>query len=371
MKRRIAILISLGVLATPVVSHADDFSDAMKIVEDPALLATKAAEAEKKFQAAKSGPHAAHALYNLGLLAMRRGKLTEAKGYWQQTLAKKASYLPATARLAEAEVASGNVASGKAKLEAIVAKKANRFQPEARNALASLAIASKDWDAAKKHARNVLLGDPGNVNAYLNLAVSFYKQGLIDQAGLIASNALKKNPKAAALYNIMGLVYLARDDSRRASKNFDKALKVDPQQIDASLNMATMELAYGDFAQALKRLEVVQKYREGQGMKADAMLHLTIAVAQRGLRKYNLALKGYEKALQIQPNMIEAQYNMCVLHHQYLDKSADAEGNLDKAKWQTALTVCQKYSGRIDRKHAKYREIKKRIKAIEETLKAI
>ena len=33
-----------------------------------------------------------------------------------------------------------------------------------------------DWEGATKHARNVL-GDPENVNAYVNLCVTYFKQG--------------------------------------------------------------------------------------------------------------------------------------------------------------------------------------------------
>jgi len=370
MRRLMILGLTVAVMA-PATALAGDFEDAMKIVDDPKLMATQYDTAVSKFKAASSGPQAAHALYNLGLLAMYKGNLSGAEGYWKDALSKDGKYLAAKARLAEAEIAKGQVASGKAKLEAIVADKANRFQPEARNALAALAIAKKDWKAAKKHARNVLLGDPGNVSAYLNLAVSFYQQGLTDQAGLIASNALKKNAKAAALHNIMGLVYLSRDDSRRASESFHKATLVDPNQIDANLNMATMELAYGDFPGAIKRLERVRKLRKDRNMKDDAMLELTIAVANRGLRKYTAALEGYNKALSIQPNMIEAQYNLCILHHQYLDKTKDDQGNLDKGKWQKALQACETYFKRIDRKHSKYKEIKKRIKAIAETIKLI
>ena len=60
-----------------------------------------------------------------------------------------------------------------------------------------------------------------------------------------------------------------------------------------------------------------------------------------------------------------------MLHHQFLDKTKDDQGNLDKVKWQTAQTVCDTYFKRLDRKHPKYREIKKRIKAIVAVIKQI
>ncbi|RZV45871.1 MAG: DUF4170 domain-containing protein, partial [Sphingomonadaceae bacterium] len=122
---------------------------------------------------------------------------------WRGALRVKADYLPAKARLAQLTLERGQRTEGLRVLEQIIEE--NPFQAEARNLLAEAAIHSKDWDKAIQHARNVLLGDPDNTNAYLNLAVAYYRQGLVDQAWLITKNALDRRPEAAALHNMMGL----------------------------------------------------------------------------------------------------------------------------------------------------------------------
>ena len=171
-----------------------------------------------------------------------------------------------------------------------------RYQAEARNILAEEAIEEEDWEGAIKHARNVLLGDPENVNAYVNLCVTYFKQGMMDQAWLVATTALDRRrelelPEPAALYNLLGLIYLEKDDSRNAAASFMRALKEDPRQLDAKLNLAALELSYGDFKSALKRFDEALVFQPN-----DPELHTSRAVALRGLERFDEAQKGYERA---------------------------------------------------------------------------
>ncbi len=349
--RAAALLLAVS-FAAPAQA-ASPFEDAMNIVEDPARLAKDAAAAEKKFQeAAKANPKNAHAWYNLGLLARRRGDWAAAGKAFESALAADPKYLAARARLAERDLRAGKTAAAVAALEKLVEE--DRFQAEARNILAELAIEKKDWPGAIRHARNVLLGNPDNVNAYLNLAIAYYRQNLVDQAGLIVTNALERNPKAAALHNMFGLIYLKKDDSRNATKSFQTALEVDPDNLDARINLATLELAYGDFESALKRLDEVLKLRPN-----DPKLVMTRAVALRGLKKFDEAELGYLQVLKLDPSMTEAEYNLCVLHAQYSNK------------WLEARKYCQGYAGRLTKKDAKYKELTRRVKSIESTIKAL
>ena len=259
--RTAIMLVSLCVLmiAPPVL--AGPYEDGLKIVNNPSVLATRIDEAIGKFKAAvKRTPTNAHAWYNLGLLHKLNDNGAAAEKAWKSTLQTDPKYIAAEARLAELQLDRGDVEGAKARLEAIVAITEHRYQAEARNILAGLAIAAEDWENAIKHSRNVLLGDPDNVNAYVNLCVTYFKQGLIDQAWLVATTALDRRremelPEPAALYNLLGLIYLEKDDSRNAAASFMRALKEDPRQLDAKLNLAALELSYGDFETALKRFD--------------------------------------------------------------------------------------------------------------------
>ncbi|MDP6943937.1 MAG: tetratricopeptide repeat protein, partial [Myxococcota bacterium] len=257
--RALTIVAVLCTLSIPQPVMAGAYEDGLALVATPSRLATRMDEAVAKFKAAvRKDKSNAHAWYNLGLLQMMQGDNDAAAASWNATLRADSAYVAAKARLAELQLSSGDVVGATAQLEQIIAE--HRYQPEARNTLAALAIAAEDWDSAIKHARNVLLGDPENVNAYVNLCVTYFKQGLVDQAWLVATTALDRRremelPEPAALYNLLGLIYLEKDDSRNAASSFLLALKKDPRQLDAKLNLAALELSYGDFETALKRFD--------------------------------------------------------------------------------------------------------------------
>jgi tetratricopeptide (TPR) repeat protein len=358
MMRAAIILSSLVFLVTASPASAGPYEDGLKLVKNPSVLAGRITEAIGKFKAAvQQDKSNGHAWYNLGLLQKMNGNLPGAEAAWRATLKADATYVAAEARLAELQLNRGDKAAAQARLEEIISK--HRYQAEARNILAGLSIDSGDWEGAIKHARNVLLGDPENVNAYVNLCVTYFKQGLIDQAWLVATTALDRRreselPEPAALYNLLGLIYLEKDDSRNAAASFMRALKEDPRQLDAKLNLAALELSYGDFDTALKRFDEALKVQPNA-----AELHTSRAVALRGLERYEEAERGYEKAVSLDPARLDAYYNLCVLHHQYTNN------------YEAAAKYCSVFKERISRNHPKWRELTKRVRSIAETLEAL
>lgn len=338
-----ALLLAPAASATPL-------DDAAAIANDPVQMETRAAEVARLLeQCTAQTPNDVTCWYDLGLLKAHSGDSAGAAEAWRRGLAADAKHEPTRARLAELEIARGNVDAGVKTLEDIIA--ANRFQPEARNAMAAYALSQGKWEEALKHARNVLLGDPRNVNAALNASIAYFKQGLYDQAGLIASSFLEKDPKAAALHNILGLVYLQQDNTRKATEHFLAALEADPGHSDARLNLAALELGFGNFDSAYKRFKEALTDRPN-----DADIVLSLAVAARGLERYDEAEQGYLKALQLRPGFADAEYNLCVLHQQFTQQ------------WPDAKKHCDAYLAMIDDKHPKYRELKKRTKAIDTTI---
>jgi tetratricopeptide (TPR) repeat protein len=335
-------------------AFAGPFEDGMAIIADAKKLHERTDDAIGFFRKAvdsKQNPVAAG--YNLGLLLKRKGDLRGARAAWQAVLAADANHLPSRAQLAGLDLASPSTAPAAVKtLEGII--EGDRFQAEARNLLAAWELSQGRFDEAIRHGRNALLGDPENIDAFLNVAIAYYRKGLADQAGLIASSALEKNPKAASLHNLMGLVFLSQDNSRAATEAFTAAIDIDPSNEDARLNLAALELAYGNFDAALKRFDQVLKTRPD-----DPEILVSRAVALRGLSRFDEAEKGYRAALALPGADPDIEYNLCILHHQYTQK------------WQDALTTCSAYLARIGKDHAKHSEVARRVKAIEATIRAL
>lgn len=352
-RRTLHVLLTLGVLAAPAGASAGPLEQAIAIANDPAALASRTAEAERLFQeAAKAAPTDPVPWYELGLMRSHLGDAKGAAEAWLRVLQIDPKHAAARAGLAAQGLAGPQSEAALKELEAIIAD--NRFQPDARNALSAWALARGDYETALKHARNVLLGDPANVDAALNAAIAYYRQGLYDQAGLIAQSFLEKVPNAAALHNLLGLVSLERDNTRKATEHFLEALKFDPSHDDARINLAALELGFGNFESAYRR------FNEALEEDPDNVdLVLSRAVAARGLERFDEAEKGYLRALELRPGYAEAQYNLCVLHQQFTQK------------WVEAKRYCETYLATLDPKHPKLRELKKRVKSIETTLKVL
>ncbi len=370
MRRFVLSLILSAAVMSPLAARADGYDDALRILSDPQLIATRGLEAERLLRGVSSShKNAKEAAYNLGLLLEQRGDLAGAREAWNKALSI-APHAPSRARLAGLELAStASSAAAVATLEEII--KEDRFQQDARNLLAAYEIergtallgktdkASKEeskkaFESAIRHGRNVLLGDPENIHAFLNVAIAYMRQGLNDQAGLIATSALEKHPNAAALHNVMGLVYLSQDNSRSATESFIAALKADPENDDARLNLAALELAYGNFDSALKRFDEVLKHRSG-----DSDILMSRAVALRGLGRFEEAEKGYLAALEKNKESPEIDYNLCVLHQQYTQK------------YELAKQWCEAYLVHLDKTHPKFAEVQRRVRSVDATLKAL
>lgn len=335
----------------------DEIAEALAIIDTPKALAERSDEAKVKLEAiVHKDPKNILALYNLGLIAWQHNDQRGAATAWKRALSVRPDYLPAQARLAQIQLVNGDKDGAVKILNRIIDKEAggDPYQPEARNILAEIAISEKRWEDARRHARNVLLGDADNMNAYLNLALTYFRHHLVDTALLITDTALKRRPDAGALHNLMGLIYLRKDNSRLAMGSFAKALEANPTLVDAKLNLAALELSYGDFKSALERFDSVLSAKPN-----DPEIVMSRAVALRGLERYSEAADGYTKALALDSTFVHAQYNLCVLHHQYTND------------WTAALENCKAYAATLPTRGKKRRELNRRIRSIKATIEAL
>jgi len=373
-----ALVASLTLGGTFVgAAQAGDFDDGLKIVRDPKLLATKSSEAERYFRAATKDPKSGKdAWYNLGLLLKMKGDVAGARAAWQSAVGLDPKYNPAKAQLLGLDLGDASrSASAVAELERITTE--DPFQQDAQNLLTSWKLeratellrtdkkkAAEMFEAARRHGRNVLAGDPDNIHAYLNIAITYYREGLFDQAGLVAESALESHKDAAALHNVLGLVQLSRDNLRAATDSFLAALAADPDNDDARLNLASIELGYGNFDQALKRFDEVLQSRPN-----DADVLMSRAVALRGLGRYDDAEKGYLAALAVRPGMVEIEYNLCILHQQYIAPAAPPAQQA--MKYELAKTRCENFLARTDKSNPKFGEVTKRVKSIDAVMRTL
>lgn len=82
---------------------------------------------------------------------------------------------------------------------------------------------------------------------YMELGSSLFKSGQYKEALIQIKLALKYIPGNANAYCNIGLCYTALGENEQALKNYDKALKIQPNHIDVNQNRGQLLLKLGDF----------------------------------------------------------------------------------------------------------------------------
>ncbi|MCB9761384.1 MAG: tetratricopeptide repeat protein [Alphaproteobacteria bacterium] len=156
-------------------------------------------------------------------------------------------------------------------------------RPRVRNSLVeALTRALAASTTPSPPAQQILLVDPENVAAYRNLSRTYFAMGDYRMSLLCAEKAQTMNDGDAGIYNNIGVTYLKQGDiPRRDLEAFKTAIKLDPNNVEANLNLGFIALDAGDFDEALGCFEAVVKARpeniDGQ---------LGYAVALRGTRSW-------------------------------------------------------------------------------------
>lgn len=294
---------------------------AMLLFED----ATKAAEAqaksgqrddaalERRFQAVQEAdPTFAEADYNLGVLAERQGKRDQAFLLYRSALQKKPSLKPAAEGLARLTRAQGDVPSALAQWNDIA--KAFPDDAESRAQLAELYRLSSDHDRAQEMARQALIRDPKNLDAYKTLLRSNLDRKQFAMAELVGVRALKISTTDPDLFLALGDVQLAKGAVDKAATQYQKALEAKASFVPARLALARLALKDEDFAAAEKHLS--RAVADGGG---TAEVHLDLGVAYRGLGQPDKALAEYDAAEKLQPRMAAVYLNRGIVLQRYKD----------------------------------------------------
>jgi tetratricopeptide (TPR) repeat protein len=127
---------------------------------------------------------------------------------------------------------------------------------------------------------------------------------------------------------VLGQLQLARDDHRAALRAFKYALDRDPTLGSASLLAATVLLRMRDFEEARRLLEAAA--RTVDPVEERTRLRL-LAVALRGVRRYDEAAEVYERLLAVaKPDPVDV-YNRAHLELYRLEHQDD----IDRAQVET------------------------------------
>ena len=301
------------------------------------------AAASKFEQVASSHNKMVEAIYNAGLSYQNCGMMKDAENKYQEALKIHAGHGPSLSNLGQIYFLGGNEARAKQYWEKAV--EADKKVVGARNNLAWLMIRQVREKKARlgdveeqalTHLRSALAVENDNIEAYVLLSL-LYMEGAeknkarLTLAKLLLDEAKKRNDKYAPLHNAYGLLELKRENVAQALENFRQAVQLNPDFIEARMNVGNVVLGFRKYDEAAEQFQAVLKEKPKY---YDAVLGL--GVAQRGLKQLDEAEKSYNKAIQLDSSRAEAYFNLGVL---YKDFRANSTENLKAAQeaYRTAI----------------------------------
>jgi len=133
-----------------------------------------------------------------------------------------------------------------------------RLNPRAASAqihLSRLTLLSGDTASAVQYAQQATTNAPGSPVARLTLARGLLAQGQIARAEVEISTLLKTYPNATQVHAVNGALKAARKDFSGARGDYERALQLDANSIEAFSGLVSLDLAQKNMAAARSRVE--------------------------------------------------------------------------------------------------------------------
>jgi putative PEP-CTERM system TPR-repeat lipoprotein len=170
--------------------------------------------------------------------------------------------------------------------------------------LAQIALTEPNVNRAVELLEAYVKARPGDGQALLMLASAHMSQGRHARAIALMQEALKTHD-SAEYRTALGLSLLQTGKSVMAAEELAKAYKADPKQAYAGLALVTVHLREGQTAKALAVADTLARANP-----SNATVLMIQAYAKAQAEDYSGARAGYEKALKLDGNLLEAKLGL-------------------------------------------------------------
>lgn len=145
---------------------------------------------------------------------------------------------------------------------------------------------------------------PNRAAAQFTGAIQRFEQGDLRGAEAIFKDLLRRNPKFAACWQMLGLIEQQRGHDRKALELLDRAIALDPTDPTAHSNRAHLLTTMGKVGDALVSLDFALALRPDM-----AQLHCNKGNILQGFGHHAEALMSFDAAIAAEPNLPEAHSN--------------------------------------------------------------
>ena len=184
------------------------------------------------------------------------------------------------------------------------------------SAVAGFYLLKGDYINAIQSVRKILIQDQADVDALKNLGMIYFKKNDAGLASMVTTNSYNLKSDDAGIANNRGVLYSAQNDDSLAMLYFTKS---------ANFNVGSIAMKYGDAETAYERFSVVLS-QDPDNLNA----RIGLAMALRGLGRFEDAEKEYLAVLQKDPNNAVATFNLAVLYNDHMNKQVEAKRNFRK-----------------------------------------
>jgi tetratricopeptide (TPR) repeat protein len=258
-----------------------------------------------------------------GQLFVRSRNYNEAQQALQAALAADPNFAPAYRELGEMYYFVGKYDQSLENYKKYISM--SEDSPETRAKYASFLFLTKDYAGTTREAQTVLAKDPNNAVMNRLLAFSLYETNQNDQA-LAAIERYFKNAKQeqiiASDYAYYGRVLAKAGKNDLAQQNFDKALQMDPENIELHDDVAAFYVKQKDFAKAIP---VYSKIIASKPKNLN-VYNVKLADAYFAAKKLESADSLYSVVLKTNPDYAHGLFRRAQIQDEKdTDKSGDAK----------------------------------------------
>lgn len=154
-----------------------------------------------------------------------------------------------------------------------------RDAPEFRTVLGLSLMRSGQSNSAIPELEAALKMDPGQPQAATALIGLYLRTGQVKRASALVEGLVKKYPKNADYFNLLGIVRRQSGDLAGARASFEQATKLDGRLVAPQLHLARIEIVEKSYEAAAARLGAILK---ADDKNAEAMFEMAVMTELRG-----------------------------------------------------------------------------------------
>jgi tetratricopeptide (TPR) repeat protein len=250
-------------------------------------------------------PDFAEAFNSRGIFLKDTGRLLAAEHDFRAALTHIPHFPQSLTNLADICRLKGNFTEAKT-----LNARALKFAPDLAPAYNNLGAIERDisnLEAACEAFQKALELDQTLSDAAINLALTLNTMGETTKAIQTATEVCQQAPDYAPAQNCLGTIYFESGMIESARKCFKGAVTLDPAYADGHNNLANSLTKLGNLAEAHQNYDIALKISpENPNYWANK------AATYQAENKINDALSAVEKALNIQPDHVDATWNRAI-----------------------------------------------------------